>query len=80
MLLPWQLTFDPVTTDFTCVRWLGDRKGIEKVTKVSDRVVVDCTAQLESWRDYLRPILDRGVKIYAYANHHYAGLGPATVA
>jgi hypothetical protein len=22
--------FDPITTDWTYIRWLGDRKGIEK--------------------------------------------------
>lgn len=26
--------FEPITTDFTYIRWLGDRKGIERVTKV----------------------------------------------
>ena len=24
---------DPITADFTYIRWLGDRKGIEQVTK-----------------------------------------------
>ena len=24
--------FDPITTDWTYIRWLGDRKGIEKLT------------------------------------------------
>src|ERR1700733_9189789 len=25
--------FDPITTDWTYIRWLGDRKGIEEITK-----------------------------------------------
>ena len=30
----WFEKFDPITADFTYVRWLGDRKGIEAQTKV----------------------------------------------
>jgi uncharacterized protein YecE (DUF72 family) len=30
---PWELKFDPVTTDFVYCRLLGDRKGIEQITK-----------------------------------------------
>lgn len=37
----WFERFDPITADFTYVRWLGDRKGIEERTKVWDRIIVD---------------------------------------
>jgi uncharacterized protein YecE (DUF72 family) len=79
---PWDLTgkFDLVTADFTYVRWLGDRKQIEQITKKWEKVIVDRKADLRSWVDYLRPIKKRGVTIFAYANNHYAGHGPATVA
>jgi uncharacterized protein YecE (DUF72 family) len=77
---PWEHKFDQITADFTYVRWLGDRKGIEKLTKTWDKTIVDRKAQLASWVDYLRPIRKRGVTIFAYANNHYAGFGPATVA
>jgi hypothetical protein len=33
--------YDPVTADFTYIRWLGDRKGIEKLTKVWDKAIID---------------------------------------
>src|ERR1700738_5281083 len=29
--------FDPITTDWTYIRWLGDRKGIEQITKTWDK-------------------------------------------
>jgi len=29
--------YDPITAAFTYIRWLGDRKGIEKITKVGIR-------------------------------------------
>ncbi|MGB2900286.1 MAG: DUF72 domain-containing protein, partial [Candidatus Acidiferrum sp.] len=36
---PWEMKekFDLITADFTYVRWLGDRKGIEEETKTWDK-------------------------------------------
>jgi uncharacterized protein YecE (DUF72 family) len=42
----WFEKFDPITADFTYVRWLGDRKGIEECTKVWDQIIVDRHAEL----------------------------------
>jgi uncharacterized protein YecE (DUF72 family) len=70
---------DPITADFTYVRWLGDRYAIEKVTEVWDRVVVDRTDGLSEWAKACQLILRRGVSIFAYANNHFAGHGPATI-
>jgi uncharacterized protein YecE (DUF72 family) len=38
---PWEMKekLDLVTTDFTYVRWLGDRHGIEKITQTWDKTV-----------------------------------------
>jgi uncharacterized protein YecE (DUF72 family) len=72
--------FDPITADWTYIRWLGDRKGIEKVTTTWDKTVVDRTEALSGWVDYCYQIRKRGVTVYAYANNHYQGHGPATVA
>jgi uncharacterized protein YecE (DUF72 family) len=71
--------FDPITTDFTYIRWLGDRKGIERVTKVWNRIVWDRTAEMTSWVDVCKKIQRRGVTIFGYFNNHYAGFGPASV-
>lgn len=71
--------FDPITADFTYIRWLGDRKEIERMTKVWNRVVVDRTAEISSWVDVCKKIQRRGVTIYGYFNNHYAGFGPASV-
>src|SRR6267142_3744294 len=53
---PWEMKekVDLITTDFTYVRWLGDRKGIEKQTKTWDKVIVDRRADLLEWVDLLR--------------------------
>jgi uncharacterized protein YecE (DUF72 family) len=49
---PWELKqkFDLVTADFAYVRWLGDRKGIEKQTTTWDRTVIDRTSDLKNWK------------------------------
>lgn len=71
--------FDPITTGWTYIRWLGDRKSIEKLTTTWDKPVVDRTQELTTWVDYCYEIRKRGVVIYGYANNHYAGHGPATI-
>ena len=75
----WFEKFDPITADFTYVRWLGDRKGIEEQTKVWDKVIVNRSHELQEWAEILGKVHKRRFQIYAYANNHYAGYAPATV-
>jgi uncharacterized protein YecE (DUF72 family) len=77
---PSELDFDPITADWTYIRWLGDRREIEAQTMTWDRAVVDRTAELSIWVDFCYQIIKRGVLIYAYANNHFQGHGPATIA
>jgi hypothetical protein len=49
---PAELKFDPITADWTYIRWLGDRKTIEEHTTTWDKVVVDRTSELTSWVDF----------------------------
>jgi uncharacterized protein YecE (DUF72 family) len=80
---PWEMKeqFDLVTGDFAYVRWLGDRKGIEKQTTTWDKTIVDRQEDLRNWVELLRRLVgDKRIrKIVAYANNHYAGHGPGTV-
>ena len=76
---PLELTFDPITADWTYIRWLGDHKGIEEQTMTWDKTVVDRTEELRSWVDFCYQMRKRGVLVYAYANNHYAGHAPATI-
>jgi uncharacterized protein YecE (DUF72 family) len=71
--------FDPITADFTYIRLLGDRKGIETQTKVRDKVIVDRSRELMSWVNICQRVVRRGVPAYVYVNNHYAGFAPATV-
>jgi hypothetical protein len=34
-------TFDPITADWTYIRWLGDRKGIERITTTWDKPIIE---------------------------------------
>jgi uncharacterized protein YecE (DUF72 family) len=80
---PWEMSekFDLVTTDFVYVRWLGDRHGIEKITRVWDRTVVDRTEELRNWVDIFKTMVanKKIVKLFAFANNHFSGNGPSTV-
>src|SRR2546430_13226285 len=80
---PWELKqkFDLVTADFAYVRWLGDRKGIEKQTTTWDKTVIDRTSDLKNWVDVFKSLASntKVLKIFAFSNNHYAGHGPATV-
>ena len=78
---PWEMknNLDLITADFTYVRWLGDRKGIEEKTKTWDKVIVDRRGDLDEWVELLKKVHDRRIMILAFANNHFAGHGPATV-
>jgi uncharacterized protein YecE (DUF72 family) len=78
---PWEYkeNFDFVTADFVYVRWLGDRKRIEEQTKTWGKTVVDRRGDLVNWVELFRQFVSRDLKVFAYANNHYAGNGPETV-
>lgn len=78
---PWEMKekFDLITSDFTYVRWLGDRKGIEEKTTTWDKVIVDREGDLSEWVSLLKKVQERRIMILAFANNHYAGYGPGTV-
>src|SRR5216683_1099640 len=75
----WFEKFDPITADFTYVRWLGDRKQIEEQTKVWDKIIVDRRAELSEWTEILGKVHKRKIQILAFANNHFAGFGPGTI-
>ena len=80
---PWEMKekFDLVTTDFVYIRWLGDRHGIEEITRVWDRTVVDRTEDLRNWVEIFKTMLAAKtiLKIFAFSNNHYGGNGPETI-
>jgi uncharacterized protein YecE (DUF72 family) len=75
----WFAKGDAITTDFTYIRWLGDRKAIEEQTKIWDKTIVDRTGDLEDWVDACRNFLKRKIRVFAFANNHYGGYAPDTL-
>jgi uncharacterized protein YecE (DUF72 family) len=83
---PWMPTaaqylgeIDPITAEFAYVRWLGDRYGIEKVTKTWDKAIVDRTREMRGWVPAVREILARNRTVFGFFNNHYAGHAPASI-
>ena len=71
--------YDLMTADFSYIRWLGNRKDIEKLTTTWNATIIDRTADLQTWVDVCEKIQKRGITQYVYANNHYSGFAPATV-
>ncbi len=65
-----------VTADFVYIRWLGDRKGIEKLTTIWGEPVIDRARDLEEWIPPIKTLLDRKVQVFGYVNNHYSGHAP----
>ena len=65
--------FDLITADFAYVRWLGDRKGIEKQTTTWDKTVIDRTGDLNNWVEVFKSLVSntKVLKIFAFSNNHY---------
>ena len=68
-----------LTNQFMYIRWLGDRKGIEQVTKVWNESVVDREADLGRWVPHIKNLLDQQMDVFGYVNNHYGGYAPDNV-
>lgn len=66
------------TTDFVPIRLLGDRYGIEKITKTWDKVVVDQGGRINAWAELVRRALATKLDVQVFVNNHYAGHAPRT--
>jgi uncharacterized protein YecE (DUF72 family) len=69
--------FDVVTGPFSYVRLIGDRQGIEEITRSWGEVVIDRSKDLARVAGALRKIASRA-ELLVFINNHYAGHGPAT--
>ena len=70
---------DVRTADFFYARLIGDRDAVERQTKTFDKVVVDRSESLGRWTHLLQ-VQAASADGFVYANNHFAGHGPATVA
>jgi uncharacterized protein YecE (DUF72 family) len=63
-----------VTADFLYLRWLGDRRAIERY----DQTRIDRSESFETWERDLAPVLPKVREVYGYFNNHWAGHSPAS--
>lgn len=76
---PSQMTAEEMTTArFAYTRLLGDRYGIEEITKTWDRTVIDKSREIEEWTGVTQ-ILQKRVPVYTFVNNHFAGHAPDTI-
>ena len=83
---PWMASPDVLfkhreilTNQFLYLRWLGDRRGIEKVTKVWNESVVEREKDLARWVPHIKHVLDQGMDVFGYVNNHYGGHAPDNI-
>lgn len=85
----WLEILDPVTADFSYVRFLGDHHAMDNLVarkKASgrksrewDELVVDRSREMQEWIPVLRRLTDRVSDVYVYFNNHYAGFAPGSI-
>jgi len=76
---PSQMLSEEITTGgFAYSRLLGDRYGIEKITKTWDKTVVDRSREIDEWAEVTKTLRMR-VPVYTFVNNHFAGYAPATI-
>lgn len=63
---------------FSYLRLLGDRKGIERITKSWKREVLDPSWRVSIWVRWIQAMRQHG-DVFVFVNNHYAGFAPATV-
>ena len=70
---------DLFTAPFTYIRWLGDRKGIERLTKTWGETVIDQRARLDEWVPIIESAATKEIEVNGFVNNHYGGHAPDDV-
>lgn len=68
--------FHRATADFLYLRWMGDRRAIERY----DRIQILREREHDEWEHEIRAALPRVREVYGYFNNHWAGHSPASAA
>ena len=72
---PWLPVTDEITSDFTYIRWQGDRK---KVTGERGVVEVDQNDNTKEWGRKIGKLLE-SIDVYGYFSKHYSGYPPQDI-
>jgi uncharacterized protein YecE (DUF72 family) len=63
-----------ITTDFTYIRWLGNRKQL----KHFERIQIDRSTEQTWWSGIAKDQLKRGIDVYGFFNNYWAGHAPSS--
>ncbi|HZE99800.1 MAG TPA: DUF72 domain-containing protein [Planctomycetota bacterium] len=77
--LVWMPKLELRTTNWTYLRFIGDRKKIETQTLTWEKIIVDRAREMAEWGPRVQKFLDEGILTWAYFNNHYAGHAPGSV-
>jgi uncharacterized protein YecE (DUF72 family) len=85
----WFDVCDPITADFSYVRFLGDHHTMDNmVARLRERgeknrdwdsLVVDRSREMRAWVPILRKLSAEIGDVYTYFNNHYAGFAPGSI-
>ncbi len=73
---PWMPEMNTITTDFTYIRWLGDRK---KVIGTLGKVEKDRSEDIKDWAVNIKGFLDNSLEVFGYFSKNYSGYPPGDV-
>lgn len=73
---PGMPRLEEATTDFTYIRWLGDRREFPSGHTHAKK---DRTEDLRWWSGLVGSFLKEGRTVFAYANDHYQNHSPSTI-
>ena len=85
----WFESCDPVTADFSYVRFLGDHHAMDELVAAKreggeksrdwDELVIDRSREMREWVPILQRLASRVSDVYVYFNNHYAGFAPGSI-
>ena len=70
---------DVATADFSYVRLIGDRAAVDSLADGFDREVIDQSGRIQRLARSLEGLSQDVREVWAFANNHYAGHGPASI-
>jgi len=70
---PWMPEIEEITTNFTYIRWEGDRKHINGTLA---RIERDRTDDTMKWARKIKNYLDESIEVYGYYGKFYSGHSP----
>jgi len=70
---PWMPEVGVVTSDFTYIRWQGDRK---QVGGESGKVERDRSSDIDRWAERISRFLDESIDVYGFFSKFYSGHPP----